>query len=106
MNQRKDTYRAALRRRPETTAPTAATSPGAPTVAPSAASAASAPTRVTPLDTRYVKVTIELNAAPARDLGRWAGEQLSALVRAGEAVLRPLRPQRQDGRADRGKHTV
>ncbi|MET8583144.1 hypothetical protein ABZX39_20065 [Streptomyces collinus] len=103
MNQRKDTYRAALRRRPETTAPAAATSPAAPTAAPSAAST---PTRVTPLDTRYVKVTIELDAAPARDLGRWAGEQLSVLVRAGEAVLRPLRPQRQDGRADRDEHTV
>ncbi|MEV5797986.1 hypothetical protein [Streptomyces collinus] len=106
MNQRKDTYRAALRRRPETTAPAASTSPAASTAAastPSAPSAPSAPTRVTPLDTRYVKVTIELDAAPARDLGRWAGEQLSALVRAGEAVLRPLR---QGGRAAREDHTA
>ncbi|MDX2592301.1 MULTISPECIES: hypothetical protein [Streptomyces] len=100
MNQRKDTYRAALRRRPETTAPAASTSPAASTAA---ASTPSAPTRVTPLDTRYVKVTIELDAAPARDLGRWAGEQLSALVRAGEAVLRPLR---QGGRAAREDHTA
>ncbi|MEU4034755.1 hypothetical protein [Streptomyces collinus] len=97
MNQRKDTYRAALRRRPETTAPTSPTSPAAPTAA------VSAPTKVTPLDTRYVKVTIELDAAPARDLGRWAGQQLSALVRAGEAVLRPLR---QDGRGAGEEHTV
>lgn len=109
MNQRKDTYRAALRRRPEATAPAASTSPATP-AAPAAArstrstrSTPSGPTRVTPLDTRFVKVTVELDAAPARDLGRWAGRQLSALVRAGEAVLRPLR---QDGRGTGEKHTV
>ncbi|MFF7971427.1 hypothetical protein [Streptomyces sp. NPDC007905] len=73
MNQRKDTYRAALQRRPEATAPT------------------SAPTKVTPLDTRYIKVIIEVDGACARDLTDWAGQRLSALVRAGEAVLRPLR---------------
>ncbi|MER6473556.1 hypothetical protein [Streptomyces collinus] len=101
MNQRKDTYRAALRRRPETTDPAASTSPAAPAAVPSTPSA---PTRVTPLDTRYVKVTVELDAAPVRDLGRWAGEQLSALVRAGEAVLRPLRP--QNGRTAGEQHTA
>ncbi|MER6064928.1 hypothetical protein [Streptomyces sp. NPDC001792] len=73
MNQRKDTYRAALQRRPDTTAP------------------ASAPTKVTRLDTRYLKVTIELDLAFARDLTGWAAQPLSALARAGEAVLRPLR---------------
>ncbi|WP_333773106.1 hypothetical protein [Streptomyces sp. IBSBF 3136] len=97
MNQRKDTYRAALRRRPETTPPTAPTAPAAPPPS------AFALTQVTPLDTRYVKVTIELDTAPARDLSRWAGQQLSALVRAGEAVLRPSR---QDRRADQDEHTV
>lgn len=73
MNQRKDTYRAALRPRPDTTAP------------------ASTPARVTRLDTRYVRVTVELDPALARDLTGWAGAPLSALLRAGEAVLRPLR---------------
>ncbi|AKJ09522.1 hypothetical protein ABB07_05645 [Streptomyces incarnatus] len=77
MNQRKDAYRAALQRRPETTA-----------------APASAPTRVTRLDTRYVKVTVELDLAFARDLTGWAGQPLSALMRAGEAVLRPLRQAR------------
>ncbi|MGW1986498.1 hypothetical protein ACWCPJ_29220 [Streptomyces collinus] len=103
MNQRKDTYRAALRRRPEATAPAAVASPAAPAAAPSSRSTPSGPTRVTPLDTRFVKVTVELDTAPARDLGRWAGRQLSALVRAGEAVLRPLR---HDGRAAEEEHTV
>ncbi|MQY33460.1 hypothetical protein SRB17_14210 [Streptomyces sp. RB17] len=73
MNQRKDTYRAALQRRPDTTGH------------------ASAPTKVTRLDTRYLKVTIEVDLSFARDLTGWAGQPLSALVRAGEAVLRPLR---------------
>jgi hypothetical protein len=77
MNQRKDTYRAALRRRPDTTAP-----------------APSSTTKVTRLDTRYVKVQIELDLGFARDLTDWAGPPLSTLVRAGEAVLRPLRQAR------------
>jgi hypothetical protein len=76
MNQRKDTYRAALQRRPDTTAPAASS------------------TKVTRLDTRYVKVVIELDLGFARDLTDWAGPPLSALVRAGEAVLRPLRQDR------------
>ncbi|MFS4094773.1 hypothetical protein [Streptomyces sp. AF1A] len=73
MNQRKDAYRAAMQRRPDTTAP----SPP--------------PRRVTALDTRYVKVTVELDPALARDLSTLAGPPLSALVRVSEAVLRPLR---------------
>ncbi|MFI9605075.1 hypothetical protein ACIHCX_35575 [Streptomyces sp. NPDC052043] len=76
MNQRKNTYRAALQHRPETTAP------------------ASAPTKVTRLDTRYVKVIIELDLSFARALTDRAGQPLSALVRASEAVLRPLRQDR------------
>ncbi|MGW4562197.1 hypothetical protein ACWEN3_07200 [Streptomyces sp. NPDC004561] len=73
MNQRKDAYRAAMRPRPDTAEPS------------------SPPRRVTALDTRYVKVTVELDPAFARDLTGWAGQPLSALVRVGEAVLRPLR---------------
>jgi hypothetical protein len=73
MNQRKDAYRAAMRPRQDTAAP------------------ASPPRRVTALDTRYVKVTVELDPAFARDLTTLAGQPLSALVRVSEAVLRPLR---------------
>jgi hypothetical protein len=86
VNQRKDTYRAALRRRPDTAASAPAT-PGAP--APD-----SAPTTLTPLATRYVKVVIELDPALPHDIVRWAGQPLDALVRAGAAVLRPLRQNR------------
>ncbi|WP_265560258.1 hypothetical protein [Streptomyces hygroscopicus] len=71
MNQRKDTYRAALRRGPEAAAPR--------------------PVKVTQLHTRYVRVTIELDPALPRDLTRWVGPPVSALLRAGAAVLRPLR---------------
>jgi hypothetical protein len=73
VNQRKNTYRAALQRRPDTTA------------------SAAAPTTLTPLTTRYVKVVIELDPALSRGLGRWVGQPLDALMRAGAAVLRPLR---------------
>ncbi|MGW0082767.1 hypothetical protein [Streptomyces sp. NPDC003393] len=79
MNQRKNTYRAALQRRPDTTASAAAKG------------SAPAPTTLTPLTTRYVKVVIELDPALPRDLGRWVGQPLDALMRAGAAVLRPLR---------------
>lgn len=85
MNQRKDTYRAALRRRPDTPAPASARGPAqGPTQGP-------APTTVTPLDTRYVKVVVELDPALSHHLTRWVEQPLYALVRAGEAVLRPLR---------------
>ncbi|GGJ41624.1 hypothetical protein [Streptomyces brasiliensis] len=71
MNQRKDTYRAALRRDPDTPAPR--------------------PVRVTELHTRYLHVTIELDAALPRDVTRWLGPPVSALVRVGATVVRPLR---------------
>jgi hypothetical protein len=71
VNQRKDTYRAALQRRPDSTTP-----------------AAAAPARVTPLDTRYVKVVVELDPALPHTLTRLAGLPLYALVRAGAAILR------------------
>ncbi|MCX5181703.1 hypothetical protein [Streptomyces sp. NBC_00268] len=71
MNQRKDTYRAALQRGPEVAAPRAV--------------------KVTQLHTRYVRVTIELDPALPRELTRWVGSPVSAILRAGAAVLRPLR---------------
>ncbi|MFI9243848.1 hypothetical protein ACIGXF_14875 [Streptomyces sp. NPDC053086] len=71
MNQRKDMYRAALQRRPDT--------------------AAASSTKVTPLDTRYVKVVIEVDPAVPREITRWVGQPVSALLRVGAAVLRPLR---------------
>jgi hypothetical protein len=71
VNQRRDTYRAALQREPDVVAPRH--------------------TKVTQLHTRYIRVTIELDPALPRDLTRWAGPPLSALLRAGAAVLRPLR---------------
>jgi hypothetical protein len=70
VNQRKDTYRAALQRGPDTAAPR--------------------PARVARLNTRYVRVTIELDAALPRDLTRWVEQPVAAIVRAGAAVLRPL----------------
>lgn len=79
MNQRKDTYRAALQRRPDTTA------------------RAAAPTTVTPLATRYVKVVIELDPALSHDLTQWVAQPLYALVRAGAAALRPLRQDQRTG---------
>lgn len=71
MNQRKDTYRAALQRGPEATAPR--------------------PAKVAQLHTRYVRVTIELDPALQRELTRWVEPPLSALLRVGAAVLHPLR---------------
>jgi hypothetical protein len=70
VNQRKDTYRAALRREPDTAAPRHA--------------------KVARLHTRYVRVTIELDPALPRELGRWVGPPVSALLRVGAAALRPL----------------
>jgi hypothetical protein len=71
VNQRKDTYRAALQRGPEPAAPRGF--------------------KVTQLHTRYVRVTIELDPALPRELTRWVEPPVSAILRAGAAVLRPLR---------------
>ncbi|MER7178382.1 hypothetical protein ABT404_02605 [Streptomyces hyaluromycini] len=71
MNQRKDTYRAALQRGPDAVVPRSV--------------------KVTQLHTRYVRVTIELDTGLPRDLVQWAGAPVSAMVRAGAAALRPLR---------------
>ncbi|MFF3514521.1 hypothetical protein [Streptomyces sp. NPDC002573] len=71
MNQRKDTYRAALQREPDAAVPR--------------------PVKVAQLYTRYVRVTIELDTDLPRDLMRWVGSPVCALGRAGAAALRPLR---------------
>ncbi|MFF7467989.1 hypothetical protein [Streptomyces sp. NPDC008092] len=69
MNQRKDTYRAALQRVPDAVVP--------------------GPARVTRLHTRYVRVTIELDTGLPRDLVQWARSPVSRVMRAGAAALRP-----------------
>ncbi|MEU1198122.1 hypothetical protein ABZ446_18065 [Streptomyces sp. NPDC005813] len=71
MNQRRDTYRAALQRGPEVIAPPRHT-------------------KVTEFRTRYVRVTIELDPDLPRDLTRWVRPPVAALLRAGAAALRPL----------------
>jgi hypothetical protein len=71
VNQRKDTYRAALQRGPVTAAPRHS--------------------KVAQLHTRYVRVTIEFDPSLPRDLTRWVEPPVSALLRVGAAVLRPLR---------------
>ncbi|MEV6192929.1 hypothetical protein AB0M19_11070 [Streptomyces sp. NPDC051920] len=70
MNQRKDTYRAALQREPDPAAPRQA--------------------KVARLHTRYVRVTIELDPMLPDELSRWVGPPVSALLRVGAAALRPL----------------
>ncbi|MET8946841.1 hypothetical protein ABZX30_25570 [Streptomyces sp. NPDC004542] len=70
MNQRKDTYRAALRREPHGSAARQA--------------------KVTRLHTRYIRLTIELDPALRSSLTDWLTPPVSALLHAGTAVLRPL----------------
>ncbi|WP_328444640.1 hypothetical protein OG780_03770 [Streptomyces sp. NBC_00386] len=70
MNQRKDTYRAALQREPDAAAPRH--------------------TKVARLHTQYVRVTIELDPALPDGLTRWVGPPVSAILRVGAAALRPL----------------
>ncbi|MEU6081612.1 hypothetical protein [Streptomyces sp. NPDC047108] len=72
MNQRKDRYRAALQRGDETP------------------QAAPRQTRVTTLNSRYVRVTIEVAPDLERDLTRWVSTPVSALVLAGSTLLRTL----------------
>ena len=71
MNQRKDTYRAALQREPGVASPR--------------------PLKVTEFHTRYVRLTIEVDPVVPREFNRWVGPPVSALLRVGTAVLRPLR---------------
>jgi hypothetical protein len=70
MNQRKDKYRAALRREQGIAEPGTA--------------------KVTTLHVRYFRVTVEVAPDLQRDLTRWVGLPISALVLVGATVLRAL----------------
>ncbi|MGW7023159.1 hypothetical protein ACWGGS_27960 [Streptomyces decoyicus] len=70
MSQRKESYRAALRREPDVSAPRS--------------------TNVTRLQSRYIRVTVEVDPDLRGDLTRWMGWPLSSAVFAGATVLRTL----------------
>ncbi|MFD0169193.1 hypothetical protein ACFVJH_34435 [Streptomyces decoyicus] len=70
MNQRKESYRAALQRGQDVAAPR--------------------PTKVTTLQSRYLRVTVEVDPDLRGDLTRWAAWPVSSVVVAGTAVLRTL----------------
>ncbi|ANZ14772.1 hypothetical protein O1L44_02170 [Streptomyces noursei] len=70
MSQRKESYRAALRREPDVSA--------------------SPSTKVTTLRSRYIRVTVELDPDLRGDLTRWVGRPVSSVVVAGATVLRTL----------------
>jgi hypothetical protein len=70
MSQRKDNYRAALRRGQDVSAPR--------------------PTKVTTLQSRYIRVTLEVDPDLQGDLARWVGRPVSSVVLAGTGLLRTL----------------
>ncbi|MGI5261448.1 hypothetical protein [Streptomyces angustmyceticus] len=70
MSQRKESYRAALRRGQDVPAPR--------------------PTKVTRLQSRYIRVTVEVDPDLRDDLTRWVGWPVSSAVFAGATVLRTL----------------
>jgi hypothetical protein len=70
MNQRKDSYRAALQRGQDSAAPRSV--------------------KVAALHSRYVRVTVEVDPALRRDLARWIGPPASTLVSSGANVLRAV----------------
>ncbi|MGW1375155.1 hypothetical protein ACWD6P_12895 [Streptomyces sp. NPDC002446] len=70
MSQRKDNYRAALQRGQDASAPR--------------------PTKVTTLQSRYIRVTLEVDPDLQDDLARWVGRPISSVVLAGTGVLRTL----------------
>ncbi|BDH13400.1 hypothetical protein [Streptomyces hygroscopicus] len=70
MSQRKESYRAALRRGPDVAAPRS--------------------TNVTRLQSRYIRVTVEVDPDLRGDLTRWMGWPVSSVVFAGATVLRTL----------------
>jgi hypothetical protein len=72
MNQRKDTYRAALAR------DRAVPGPYLP------------PRRATTLNSRYVRITIELDPGARRTVERWVRPPASVLARTGTAAVRLL----------------
>ncbi|MGX1971016.1 hypothetical protein [Streptomyces kronopolitis] len=71
MSQRRENYRAALRREQDD---------------------ASGPrsTKVTSLQSRYIRVTVEVDPDLQGDLTRWVGRPVSSVVFAGTSVLRSL----------------
>ncbi|MFF3687254.1 hypothetical protein [Streptomyces sp. NPDC002187] len=69
MTERKDRYRAALQRGGDTAARSS---------------------KIITLNSRYVRMTIEVDPDLQRDLTRWAGLPISALMLAGTTVLRTL----------------
>ncbi|GAA2596180.1 hypothetical protein Stube_03770 [Streptomyces tubercidicus] len=70
MSQRKESYRAALQRGRDVAAPR--------------------PTKVTTLQSRYLRVTVEVDPDLRGDLTRWMGWPVSSVVFAGATVLRTL----------------
>ncbi|MFD9206056.1 hypothetical protein ACFVZM_07215 [Streptomyces sioyaensis] len=70
MSQRKDNYRAALRREQNVSASRSAD--------------------VTRLKSRYIRVTVEVDPDLRGDLMRWMGRPVSSVVLAGATVLRTL----------------
>ena len=70
MSQRKESYRAALRREQDVSSPR--------------------PANVTTLQNRYIRVTVEVDPHLRGDLTRWLGRPVSSAVLAGTTVLRTL----------------
>jgi hypothetical protein len=70
MNQRKDSYRAALQRGNDTPAPRSV--------------------KVTTLNSRYIRVTVEVDPALRQDVTQWITAPVSALALAGATVVRLL----------------
>lgn len=70
MSQRKDNYRAALQRGQDVSAPR--------------------PTKVTTLQSRYIRLTVEVDPDLQGDLTRWVGRPVFSVVLAGMGVLRTL----------------
>ncbi|MFE3650779.1 hypothetical protein ACFXO2_23650 [Streptomyces sp. NPDC059152] len=70
MSQRKESYRAALRREQDVSA--------------------SRSTKVTTLKSRYIRVTVELDPDLQGDLTRWVGRPVSSVVFVGATVLRTV----------------
>ncbi|MFH8573621.1 hypothetical protein [Streptomyces sp. NPDC017993] len=70
MSQRKDSYRAALQRGQDDSAPRS--------------------TKVTTLQSRYLRVTVEVDPDLRDDLARWVAWPVSSVMVAGTTVLRTL----------------
>ncbi|MFF3747184.1 hypothetical protein [Streptomyces kronopolitis] len=71
MSQRRENYRAALRREQDDVSGPRST-------------------KVTSLQSRYIRVTVEVDPDLQGDLTRWVGRPVSSVVFAGTSVLRSL----------------